>query len=447
MYVILSNMRIDLDSTSSRRGIFLTTLTIIMMKATISFLLTTICLVILFHLYLTRQEEVLRDGAVTSFPAKVEKLTAAHVRTVVALHISEGMTMAMANTYKLARIATEWGANTVLPFLEGKGLTGIPATGNSAIDLLYNSSQLSVIGKKHGILPFIDFEYFMKHSDRRNLYFFYLNYRGRHGRKFEGKAIVQCSNVELSAYESAIVSLNKEARSRGQREFHTRQEHCCTVQPSQGIVPEDFLTGCNITTTGSFAILIDEWRGYYAPSYESKISFARLYVPDYVNRTKTPDSATSYPYSRLIQDSTREFVKQLTNNEDFIGVHIRAERLQIQNREHKKFNDQKCIQDLVEKVAEVSKRHSDIKHIIYIADNSVERYTQLLPNVTISRFVPSQPKLQVSSFIAQVEQNTLSQAKELIMCGGGTFERSTSQRFKENRPEGKFHVIHNCGRI
>ena len=408
----------------------------------------TLCLVILF---LTRQGELLHDHEVVEvkieLPEEPITANATPVRTVVALQIAEGMTMAMSNTYKLARIATEWGANTVLPFLEGKGLIGIPNTGNSAIDLLYDSSQLNAIGKKHGILPFIDLKYFMKHGDRRNLYFFYLDYRGRHGRKFDGKAIVKCSNVELSAYESAIASLNEEARRIGQHEFYTRQDHCCTVQPDQPIVPEDFLTGCNITTTGSFTILINKWRGYYAPSNKSKTSLARLYVPDYVNRNKMPDVATSYPYSRLIKDSTRAFVKHLTNNEDFIGVHIRAGRIQIQQRKHKEFDDQKCIQDLVEKVAEVSKRHSDIKHIIYIADNSVERYMHLLPNVTISRFVPSQPKLQVRSFMAQVEQNTLSQAIELIMCGGGTFERSISRRFKENRPKGKFHIIHNCGRI
>ena len=392
------------------------------------------------RVYRTREYATYND----SLPASAKK------RLVMAFEISEQMTMAILNTYHLARFAAEWKASTVLPVVIGDHLGTLPnINGAKRLDMLFNVSQLNAINKKLH-LPFVDFETFLKESDRRNVYFFYIKYRGtRRGTNYEqrgGSAVKKCDKLnaksELRQYLYAITSLNNEARLRGLPVFQLSLDSCCTVNPSIPTTPNGFITGCNIELKENFTILIDEWRGYYSPKDESIFKYKRLYVPKDSSISDFSMINTPLPHSIHVQKNTEEFLLSLTNGEDFIGVHIRAQKLEIQQ---KNGHDEMCIRKLIEQVKKSFNEHRNIKRAVYIADRFVDKYSQLLKSVTFAHFQPSDPNFDNPAFIAQVEQNTLSKAKVLIMCGGGTFERMISLRYKEANPGGEIRVIAGCG--
>ena len=148
------------------------------------------------------------------------------------------------------------------------------------------------------------------------------------------------------------------------------------------------------------------------------------------------------PYSQRLLDSTKKFTQSLTNGNDFIGVHIRAQKLLIRHKENSNFHDKDCIIHLLEKVHEISKKYSSIGRIVYIADTFITKYSSLLQNITVSRFNPAKfHVINNEAFTAQVEQNFLSKASVLIMCGGGSFEQSILLRYKTTNPNGHVYTV------
>ncbi len=62
--------------------------------------------------------------------------------------------------------------------------------------------------------------------------------------------------------------------------------------------------------------------------------------------------------------------------------------------------------------------------------------------VSLSHFDPSKfNAIQNDGLISQVEQNTLSYAETLVLCGGGNFQRSIETRFKKRNPNGTVSSI------
>ena len=352
--------------------------------------------------------------------------------------VSEQMTMAMSHTYQLARIATEWQARTVMPFIRDDHLAGLPVEGTVTLDLLYNVSMLNRLSKTHDIFPFVSFDYFIRESNRTNVYFFYIYYFGNGG---DGPVVERCRlEKEKQEYMDTMQLLNQEAIKRGLPQFITSSphEHCCRVLSSKPFVPDDFIEGCNIKRNlKDITYIVNYWRGY-SPVVQKSF---RLFAPNYIHKNRVPNF--DLPYSKQVTDSTRDFTNLLCNNEDFIGVHIRAQKLYLRhNEDPEHFNDQKCISDLLETVHQTTSQYPDIKHVVYIGDSFTGKYNQLL-NISISRFNPSDfNAANNGALIAQVEQNFLSKARILIMCGGGSFERSISLRYETNNPSGK--IIQVC---
>lgn len=358
-------------------------------------------------------------------------------RLVLAFKISEQMTMAMSHTYQLARIATEWNARTVLPFLLRDRLTGTPhGHRTKPLDIIYNISLFDTISEKHGILPFVNFNAFINHADRLNVYFFYVYYFGNGGK---GPVVERCSkSKEFVEHKNILHVLNMESTRWKLSQFAYTASHCCIVRSSQKFVPENFTEGCGVDTTKQFTIVINYWRGYSPTTQKS----FRLNAPNYRNKRKVPPF--DLPYNKHIQDATNDFVKHLTNGSNqFIGVHLRAQKLLIRHEKDSDFNDRKCINDLMNKIHEVSSNRKYSNYItVFFGDNRVKNYHKLLANITVSHLNPDEYHLiQNDALIAQVEQNTLSKASILIMCGGGSFEASILQRYRKNNPSGLVYKI------
>lgn len=358
---------------------------------------------------------------------------------VLAHTISEQMTMAMFHTYQLARVATDWNARMVLPFILRDRLTGTPrGRRTKPLDIIYNVSMFNTISRNYGIESFAEFTAFMRYANRDNVYFFYVYYFGNGG---NGPVVEKCSKTkEFSDHRTILSILSVESnRQHYPKQFKYVASRCCIVRSSQPFVPKDFTEGCGIDTSNQFTIIINYWRGY-SPSI--KKSF-RLYAPNYRNKRKVPP--LDLPYNEYIEKATNSFVKHLTKGKRFIGVHLRAQKLFLKHKDNKQFNDRKCIHDLISKVKELSSNnmYSDYA-TVFVGDNHVKKYRELLVNISVSHFNPSDYHiLNNDALIAQVEQNTLSQASVLVMCGGGSFEVSIYNRYKKRNPNGVVHKICN----
>ena len=363
-------------------------------------------------------------------------------RMVLAITIAEQMTMAMSHVYDLARFAADWDAMVVLPFVTTTYLTGIPSLNKTLpLSLLYNIEMLQKVNEKYDILPFIQFEYFMKYSDRKSIYYFYITDADKGVRRAYGPTVEKCDKPFLEDFNSTINLLNQEALRRKFPGFELSNSHCCKVHSSRhSTQPETLIKGCGMRGVKSFTIVFNRWKGVFTRRMKGSY---RLFAPHYRNINKVP-RYSELPYSDYVEEMTRVFVKYLTNDQSFIGVHIRAEKLWLRHRNNPQYPDDKCVQDCIKLAHQTAKQeHSNIKNVLYFGDRFVtKKYGHLLTGISLSHFNSSRfNAIESDALIAQIEQNTLSYAEELVMCGGGSFETSIGLRFNKRKPKGSIRTV------
>ena len=366
---------------------------------------------------------------------KPEQHHAVTYRLVISLKYSEKMTMATTNMYMLSRFAAEWKANITLPFVEGEYLSGIPYPQVLPLDYLYDVNRLNEMNAKYDILQFVDYEFFIRNSTRR-VFYFHIYYFDQGG---TGPVVEACTNTnEIQGFNDTLATLNKEAQKRKLSKFSLSLSKCCKVRSSQPTLPEDFIKGCEINTTKEFTIVINDWRGY---SGDKKKTF-RIVAPKYHNLNKRPDY--DLPHSKYVINNAVALVKKLAHGEQFIGVHIRAQKMQLRHTANKDYDHIKCVRDMANLVQQLKRNHTDTKHTLYFGDFYVKKYKTLFKelNIHVTHYDPKVFNgVKNAAFIAQVEQNVVSRATILVLCGGGSFESTISHRFRKNNPNGKEYRI------
>ncbi len=364
-------------------------------------------------------------------------------RMVLPLVVREQMTMAISNLYDLAWFATEpsWNANIVLPVIWGNHsrLVGIPPTANTThpLSAIYNVSmwQQNLYNKFHIRLPLIEFEKFMKYTDRNNIRYFHLlpTFPNSTHPIFE-----KCNkSVELS-FHAAIDSLNVEALKRNLPGFELSNAHCLVINVgNKQTLPEDFITRSGLKGLNTFTIVLNIWTGILMQKLVKSFSYkvvvsvplTKMY---HIHRTRQ----LLPPYSNDIEEITIKYLKNLTRDIPFIGVHIRAERMRNDRSEQ-------CIQDCIIRAQKISKSNH-YNMTLYFGDHIVKNYKHVLSElgVSMSHFDPSlYNAIQNNGLISQIEQNVLSHAETLVVCGGGSFQNSVVKRFKNRKPKGSVNYI------
>ncbi len=355
-------------------------------------------------------------------------------RMVLAMFVREQMTMGLSNLYDLSWFATDpsWNANIVLPVINNTRMVGIPTMTTHSLSVFYNIAKWQQMYKKLNVLPMVEFEDFIKYTDRNHIRYFFLvrTLKGSwHGPIFE-----KCNkSVELKNMHSAINSLNVEAIKRNLSGFELSNVRCYKVHVGdKQTLPEQFITRSGLKGIKTFTILLNIWPGIV--SRQSSRGYRVVYASNNRNRTN-PHQLTVLPYNNYIEQITKKYLKYLTNGKKFIGVHIRAEKIWINKNN---YSDEQYIRKCFKLVQNISKQK---KHymILYFGDHFVvNKYGHLLPKgVSMSHLDPSKfNAIENNGLIAQVEQNTLSYAETLVMCGGGSFEMSIKHRFKKKKPDG-----------
>ena len=370
-----------------------------------------------------------------------------HRRYVLACSLWEKTTMAVANMFSLLRFAHEWKAVVPVPFLKDHSLGGFPnytAASNDRLSLksLFKLDDLQSSPPKYpGLAQLVDYNYFLGEKQNVPHHTFYI--RINHSRKHRSRHIrkMHCSNSIFSKY----IPNNIRASS--------IKVTCCLVPSFIPTLPSNISKGCGFDGLDEFLVVFEEWRGIAVPAARKKY---RLLVPSSFVVKYTFPIPSSLQQSDHVVECANKFVKKFVGEGvQFIGVHLRTEKLKIHSRSGL-LNDTNCLQKTFETVKEIE-RNISIKHTLYFADLFRQYHHSKIfeaYKVKVTKFIPKQFNcLQHEAFVAQVEQNVVSRAARLVVCGGGSFQmaivdrynRLNSSRMLPNSSYPSPQVISGCG--
>ena len=346
--------------------------------------------------------------------------------------------MAVTNMFSLLKFAYDWDAVVPVPFLLKSSLGAFPDRGglkNFSSHVNYKSPSLHSLFKLDkfesspppGLAKLVSYEYFIRELKDKKLQIFYIRiYHGRR-RKHRQARQIRCSNLHKYFYN---------------HHFPWIKTTCCFLPAYVPILPEEISKNCGFDKLESFVVVFQEWRGISA-----KNTFRLLVPPNYV-ANYTPPQPSSLEQSNLVVKCASQFVSKVIGEKvEFIGVHLRTEKLSINRNKHN-LNDTKCLLKTFRKVKQV-KQETGIEKILYFADYFWPFYNKTFENFNakVTSFNPKEFNcLQSNAFIAQVEQNIMSQASRLIVCGGGSFQKVAMDRYT-NRISHRHHkpfVIDGC---
>uniref|UniRef100_A0A1X7V2L2 Peptide-O-fucosyltransferase n=1 Tax=Amphimedon queenslandica TaxID=400682 RepID=A0A1X7V2L2_AMPQE len=388
----------------------------------------------------SKEEEGMQGLRIT--PPPVEASSKSHGRFVLAAHFWEKTTMAVTNMFSLLKIAHDLDAVVPVPFLLKSSLGAFPNRGGvknfSSHFNYYSSPSLHALFKldkyesspPSGLAKLVSYEYFLRELKSQKLQLFYIRiYHGRRKKLHRQSKQIRCSHSSKYFYNN---------------HFPWMRTTCCFVPSHVPILPQEIAKSCGFNDLKSFVVVFQEWRGISA-----KNRFRLLVPPSYV-ANYTPPQPSSLEQSNLVVKCANQFMTEVVGKKvEFIGVHLRTEKLGINHKKHG-LNDTKCLVKTFRKVKQVQSE-TGIKKILYFADYYWTFYKKILDsfNAKVTSFDPKEFNcMQSSAFVAQVEQNIMSQASRLIVCGGGSFQKVAMDRFTHRiRVNGSHHkpfIIDGC---
>ena len=334
-------------------------------------------------------------------------------RFVMAASYWEKMTMGTTNLYSLLKFAREWEAEVPLPFMSGPWLNGWPAqeTTDVSYSVIYNTTKMQRMLLEYNLTRLVDFNQFYKialePSKRKKIFHIHIRYFRK-----------PISNHIARTNCHSIRHFLKQA-------FKNRSITCCKIEAGIPTTPNDIATKCGFKGLDEFVVIFHEWHGITQPNPKRLF---RLFVPKkYFNEYKPPPMIL--PHSQyVIQNATHFLLNKLgISRRGFIAVHIRAEKLYLKRHQT---NDTQCMLDTINLAKTLAQANPDTAKILYFTDNfGLWYYKRLLDkeNVEITRFNSSE--INNEGFAAQVEKRIMSEAKLLVVSGGGSFQETIIHRY------------------
>ena len=333
---------------------------------------------------------------------------------VLAVSYWEKMTMATINLHSLLKFAREWGAEVPLPFASGPNLNGWPRnkTTDVSYSLIYNTTKIQRILFEYSLARLVDFDQFyktaLKTKKGNNIFYIHIRYSPKPLSRHIGK--VKCHGHKIKQSLKLL-------------EHHSIT--CCNIEAGIPTTPDDIAKICGFKYLDEFVVIFHDWHGITQPNPKR---FFRLFVPkEYFNEYKRPPMVL--PHSQyVIQNATHFLLNKLgISRSGFIAVHIRAEKLFLKRHQT---NDTQCMLDTINLAKTLAQANPDTAKILYFTDNfGLWYYKRLLDkeNVEITRFNSSE--INNEGFAAQVEKRIMSEAKLLVVSGGGSFQETIIHRY------------------
>ena len=360
-------------------------------------------------------------------------------RFALAVSYWEKITMGTMNLYSLLQFANEWEAEVPLPFVRGAQVIGWPENTTSDVNysLIYDTAEMQRKLLQLNLSGLVDFYQFYRIafgsiSARTQIIFININYNNKRPSK-RYPSLVKCGK------KFKFVKNFKINRIR----LNLHHYSCCTVESKVPTTPQDIASGCGFKNLDEYVIIFKDWHGITRANPKR---FFRLSVPkEFINKHPLPLTLELLPLSQFVVMNANEFLTEKLGSHDirnFTAVHIRAEKIHLKRHQ---INNTKCILDTIELAKRVGEENPDIIKTLYFTDYlGIKLYTELFAQegIEITSFRSSEA--QNEGFVAQVEGKVMSEAKILIVSGGGSFQEIIKKRYMMTNEEPLVFEVQEC---
>lgn len=340
----------------------------------------------------------------------------------------------------------------------------------------YISSYHVFYHSRYGHPPLAGLSEFLSNADRRVLFihFIYMIVYNPPGqttfvgsgtskeelrRLFKQGPIINCTGVKymMKIERDTLKSLNNETHAFQLPPFQATHHHCCVNASLQTSI-HHILQTCGYSMHENYTLVIPYWRGT-AP-HDPKHLRTHVFGFHEIDNPFTLHKQL-YPVSSHVHHAVDAFLRRHTNGSDFIGFHIRSERLgHVENVRPGTFAS--CLKVAMKKLKEIRGNYTGLS-LISLSDTghfgsqtchkclgqSLAKAGLLKYNLTLTPFQPEMYRnFDDAGFVAQVEGEVLSRAVYLIMAGGGSFQRKILQQARVNGHVMKFaHICPRDGQV
>uniref|UniRef100_A0A1X7VXA6 Peptide-O-fucosyltransferase n=1 Tax=Amphimedon queenslandica TaxID=400682 RepID=A0A1X7VXA6_AMPQE len=360
-------------------------------------------------------------------------------RFALAVSYWEKITMGTINLHSLLQFANEWGAEVTLPFAKGPRLIGWPenSTSNENYSLIYDIAEIQRNLLQLNLSRLVDFYQFYRiafgnNTARTQIIFIKINYNNQRP-SVRYPLLVECGKNFEFAKNLKINSVR----------LNTPHYSCCKLESKVPTTPQDIASGCGFKNLDEYVIIFKEWHGITIP--DPKRLF-RLSVPkEFINKHPLPPTLELLPLSQFVVQSAYEFLTEKLgkqNTKNFIAVHIRAEKIHLR---HRQTNETKCILDTIKLAKGVGEENPNITKTLYFTDYlGIKLYKELFVQEGIEITSFRSTEAQNEAFVAQVEAKVMSQAKLLIVSGGGSFQKIIVERYMMSNETSLVFKVKGC---
>lgn len=373
----------------------------------------------------------------------------------------EQLTMATNNMIMLAWFVSAWNANVIEPFTLNSRYFGVPRPYKKTIPLFSfldydNFNQLLCW---HHIPPILRYDEFLRNANRKVI-LIHILYDGFDMRRFSGKGVSRTELLSLLyskgghyAECSSIGYMRRIGRSFLQwinpmtlSHPFTISHYCC-VNGSHPTYRGEMARKCGIKANGDVTVVFTDWRGL------SPQKNFRVFVPEAKNIDLPHPSRDVYPYSSSVLSNATAFIHSVTNGSGFVGVHWRTEKLGLKGKGY----FLQCLDSALKAKSRIMQNLDGNITELHFTDTgpygSMSCMHHCLSNefvlssfssrgITMTRYNPKEfHGISDSGFVASVEQEALSQARALLLVGGGSFQSQASTRYKHYRNTSQI-IIH-----
>ena len=277
--------------------------------------------------------------------------------------------------------------------------------------------------------------------------------------KFASSHIINCLDVpSVQPFVTAILTIINAKTYKSNAPAFNIEEYVC-VNASHPTDPTSLADHNMLNTSSGFSLLVVNWRGFSGHHLVGKSAKGtHTSHKTYITNLKSSQHPTAprdlFPFNTFIDSNASLFLQQiLVNQSNFIGIHVRSEKLGQRNQRIKNFLSRCFNTTLKLKNKLLSLPENRNLPILFFTDHGEHGSDSCLScvgaramdklfhqhNIRPVHFDPASLKTLSSDhvividsgFVASVEMSALSRAKHLILVGGGAFEKQAGLRFRD----------------
>ena len=398
---------------------------------------------------------------------------------VLALNYYEQLTCATRNLFTLFKVAQNFDARVVIPFLRGSLFDSIPSdvvydltvnTHYYLLDTVYNMHKLNETFYSLSGAYFATFKELIETAPRGIVVVDMQRSPSEvmNGTGYAIKTGIKIFNCKgyllrnlMNQADAIISKLTKFTKYFNTKEFMVKAYIC--ISPSTDTTTDEIK---KFIGPDPHTIIFTQWRGcaYHSCDIKAPRSFSnhfrhRILYHSMNENHKLRFTNLLLPYVDTIKINARKFLENIKVSGSYISVHIRIEKLAQTNAAVNGHTD--CCLSLLNGLLKLLKRkYPNVSNTITVTDvgeygsiacrdKACLQHARKVQSTVTSmglKLVSFDPKITGSSrnsaYVSLVEMNMLAMGDVLIVVGKGSFKYRIISEFLDSKPFGK--VYHIC---